>query len=125
VAQVGLTIDRTLLYDRIDLRVRAMIERGWVGEVERLLRSGVPASAPAFQAIGYRQLVAHLEGWCGLCDAVTEIATATRRYAKRQQSWFRKEPGVSWIPAGNQAPRLILRLLGRRVDSFKGYGEDV
>lgn len=111
VVKAGLTMDRALLYDRIDLRVRAMIERGWVDEVRGLLASGLSASVPAFQAIGYRQLVAHLEGRGPLCDAVTEIANATRRYAKRQETWFRREPDIRWIPAGAAAGAEIVRLL--------------
>ncbi|HVS65131.1 MAG TPA: tRNA (adenosine(37)-N6)-dimethylallyltransferase MiaA [Thermoanaerobaculia bacterium] len=121
VTKVGLTMERALLYDRIDLRVRSMIERGWVDEVRNLLFSGVPSSAPAFQAIGYRQLVAHLQGRCGLSDAVSEITAATRRYAKRQETWFRKEPGVQWVRAGEAASETLLLLRGRG-EHFMGYG---
>jgi tRNA dimethylallyltransferase len=111
VACFGLTLDRALLYDRIALRVRAMIERGWVEEVRRLLASGVPATAPAFQAIGYRQLVEHVEGRQELCDATSEIVLATRRYAKRQETWFRRQVAIRWIEAGNRAGESLLRLL--------------
>ncbi|HVS12764.1 MAG TPA: tRNA (adenosine(37)-N6)-dimethylallyltransferase MiaA [Thermoanaerobaculia bacterium] len=111
VARFGLTLDRSLLYDRIELRVRAMIERGWVEEVRGLLASGVPAAAPAFQAIGYRQLVAHVGGREDLRDAVSEIVLATRRYAKRQETWFRRQATVRWIAAGSRAAESLLLLL--------------
>ena len=55
-------------------------------------------SAPAFQAIGYRQIVDHVRGKCSLQEAVRDTIQATRRYAKRQMTWFRKEPGVQWLP---------------------------
>lgn len=121
VVRLGLTMERTLLYDRIGLRVRAMIERGWVDEVRNLLFSGVPSSAPAFQAIGYRQLVAHVVGGYPLSDAVSEIAAATRRYAKRQETWFRKEPDVQWVRAETAASETLLLLRGR-CDHFMRYG---
>ncbi|MNC99577.1 tRNA dimethylallyltransferase [compost metagenome] len=59
----------------------------------------MPAEAPAFQAIGYRQLVGHLRGGATLAEAVSNIVASTRRYAKRQETWFRKEEGVRWLEA--------------------------
>jgi tRNA dimethylallyltransferase len=97
--RLGLTLPRSILYDRIADRVDKMMERGWVAEVEDLLRRGVRPEAPAFQAIGYRQLVEYLRGERSLDEAVEDIIRATRRYAKRQETWFRKEREVRWIPA--------------------------
>jgi tRNA dimethylallyltransferase len=95
--RVGLTLPRALLYDRIAARVAGMLARGWVEEVRGLLDRGVDAEAPAFQAIGYRQLVRVVRGEQGLEEAVEETVRATRRFAKRQLTWFRNEPEVRWF----------------------------
>lgn len=95
--RIGLTLPRSILYDRIAVRVNHMVERGWVAEVEDLLRRGIPPSAPAFKAIGYRQMVQHIRGECGLHEAIEDTVRATRRYAKRQVTWFRKEAEIRWL----------------------------
>jgi tRNA dimethylallyltransferase len=97
--RVGLTLPRAILYDRIAGRVARMLEAGWLAEVEGLLRRGLSPRLPAFQAIGYRQLVRHLEGDGSLELAVAGIVQETRRFAKRQETWFRKEPDVTWFSA--------------------------
>ncbi len=97
--RVGLTLPRGILYDRIAGRVARMMEAGWLEEIEGLLRRGLSPRLPAFQAIGYRQLVRHLEGDGSLEQAIAEIVQETRRFAKRQQTWFRKEPDVTWFSA--------------------------
>jgi tRNA dimethylallyltransferase len=94
---VGLTLPRAILYDRIAVRVAGMMQRGWLAEVQELLEHGIGASAPAFQAIGYRQLVRHVHGEISLEEAVADTVRATRRFAKRQQTWFRREPQVRWF----------------------------
>ena len=76
-----------------------MVAMGWVGEVEGLLKAGWDPGLPAFQAIGYRQLAQHVRGEIGLDQAVDETIRATRRYAKRQVTWFRREPDVVWFTA--------------------------
>ncbi len=97
--QIGLTLPRSILYDRIAGRVVWMLEAGWLGEVAGLLQHGLSPRLPAFQAIGYRQLVRHLEGDGSLEQAIAEIVRETRRFAKRQETWFRKEPDVTWFSA--------------------------
>ncbi len=97
--RIGLTVPRAVLYDRIAGRVLRMVERGWVEEVDRLLRSGLVPSLPAFQAIGYRQLARHVLGEWPLERAIDATLQATRRFAKRQETWFRKEPEVTWFEA--------------------------
>jgi tRNA dimethylallyltransferase len=94
---VGLTVPRGILYDQIAGRVSRMMEAGWLEEVAGLLRQGLSPGLPAFQAIGYRQLVRHLIGEGSLSEAVGETIQATRRFAKRQETWFRKESDVTWI----------------------------
>jgi tRNA dimethylallyltransferase len=83
-----------------------MIEVGWRDEVAALLRRGLSPDLPAFQAIGYRQLVRHLAGEGSLDAAVAEIVKETRRFAKRQETWFRKEPDVTWF-SGQELERRI------------------
>jgi tRNA dimethylallyltransferase len=94
---LGLTLPRTLLYDRIATRAYAMLSGGWLDEIRQLLRDGVPESAPAFQAIGYRQLLRHLRNSCTLEQAMDDTIRATRRYAKRQETWFRRERVAAWF----------------------------
>ncbi|MFQ5350221.1 MAG: tRNA (adenosine(37)-N6)-dimethylallyltransferase MiaA [Thermoanaerobaculia bacterium] len=94
--KVGLTLPREVLYDRIASRVERMIHQGWLDEVSRLLAVWKDPDLPAFQAIGYRQLARHLlEGW-PLEAAVDDIIRATRRYAKRQMTWFKRDAGIVW-----------------------------
>jgi tRNA dimethylallyltransferase len=94
--RVGLTLPRAVLYDRIASRVDRMTARGWLEEVRGLIAAGVSPQAPAFQAIGYAQWARHLAGEFDLEEATRQIVVATRRYAKRQQTWFRREPGIEW-----------------------------
>jgi tRNA dimethylallyltransferase len=84
-----------VLTERIEARVDAMLERGWVDEVRALLER-FPPSARAFGSVGYRQLVEHLQGSVPLDEARLRIRTATRTYARRQRTWFNGERGVHW-----------------------------
>lgn len=87
--------DRELLYRRIDSRVEQMMEMGLLEEVSALLAAGLlPDGTTASQAIGYKEIISHLRGECSLCDAVESIKLASRRYAKRQLTWFRKNSGA-------------------------------
>jgi len=97
--RLGLTLPRGVLYDAIEHRVARMVKRGWVDEVAQLLARGLSPALPAFQAIGYRQLVRYLREERSLEQAIEETVRATRRYAKRQLTWFRKEPGIRWLDA--------------------------
>lgn len=113
-ARIGLTVPRTVLYDRITRRVQRMAETGWVDEVKGLLDGGYPFTAPAFQAIGYRQVIRHIRGEWPLARALEDTARETRRFAKRQSTWFRSEPGIQWIGAGSigQALPRLRSILG-------------
>jgi tRNA dimethylallyltransferase len=105
--KIGLQPPRAALYDRIERRTRAMLDRGWVEEVARLVRNGVPQNSKPFDFIGYSELRAHLDGTVTLTAATKAIAQATRRYAKRQLTWFRKEPLVHWLPGFGDDPAII------------------
>ena len=91
--QVGVEIDRETLDERIALRVHQMYAAGLVEEVERLGRLGPTAAT----AIGYRQAAAHLAGELTLAEAIEQTTTATRRFARRQLSWWRKDPRIVWL----------------------------
>ena len=96
--RLGLTFEpRQLLYARIDLRVDDMLRQGLVDEVRRLLDSGIPASATAMQAIGYKEIASALRGEISMDEAVTLIKQGSRRYAKRQLTWFRRNPEIRWL----------------------------
>jgi len=95
--QVGVDIDRETLDQRIAARVDAMFASGFVEEVRHLLRHGLAEGRTAPRAIGYREVVAHLQGELTEEEARERTAQATRRFARRQDSWFRKDPRVVWI----------------------------
>jgi tRNA dimethylallyltransferase len=121
--RVGLTLPRSVLYDRIAGRVARMVEQGWVEEVARLLALGLGPGLPAFQAIGYRQIVRHLEGEWSLEQAIGETVKATRRFAKRQETWFRREPDVTWFSAQDFNRRIFLILEHvKRSGPGRAYG---
>jgi tRNA dimethylallyltransferase len=97
ILKIGLTPPREKLNERIHARTDAMLERGWMREVQALLESGLSEDSKPFDFIGYRELRAVLRGEIALAKAREAIQQATRRYAKRQLTWFRKEPGVRWF----------------------------
>jgi tRNA dimethylallyltransferase len=102
--KIGLQPDREQLYSRIHARTDAMLAGGWLEEVRMLVESGVPAGAKPFDSIGYRELRDVQAGHLELDKARAMIQQATRRYAKRQMTWFRRESEVHWIAGfGDQA----------------------
>ena len=106
---IGLTADRPDLDERVDRRVRRMWEHGLVDEVRSLVPQGLREGRTAAKALGYRQALAQLDGTMTVEEAQQETATATRRYARRQESWFRADPRVVWLP--HDAPDLVDRAL--------------
>jgi len=96
--------DREALFGRIHERVDRMMADGLLAETEKLLAAGIPRTATSMQAIGYRQLAEALSGECSVAEAVENIKTASRRYAKRQIVWFKREPEAVWIHVGKTEP---------------------
>ncbi|MBP3412953.1 MAG: tRNA (adenosine(37)-N6)-dimethylallyltransferase MiaA [Oscillospiraceae bacterium] len=90
-------VNREALYSRIDRRVERMLEQGLAQEVQQLLSQGIPDTATAMQAIGYKELVGYLQGSCTLEEAKETIQRSSRRYAKRQRTWFYRNPAVNWL----------------------------
>ena len=88
---------RKLLYDRIDLRVGMMLEMGLMEEIKALLSSGIPEKATALQAIGYKEFVSALTGHITVEEAADEVRQSSRRYAKRQLTWFRRNKEMNWL----------------------------
>ena len=89
--------DRATLYNRIDRRVEVMLEQGLIAEIESLLAEGVPESATAMQAIGYKEFVDALQGRCSMETATTLVQQSSRKYAKRQLTWFRRNSAIHWL----------------------------
>lgn len=104
---------REWLLPRIRARVEQMLATGWEEEVERLLESGIPESAPAFRAIGYREVAALARGDLDQREAFERIVTQTWQYAKRQLTWLRKEPNLVPLPVGAD--------LSNHVETVCGY----
>ena len=89
--------DRADLYSRIDLRVSLMLEQGLVAEIQGLLAEGIPAKCTAMQAIGYKEFVEAMEGKMSIEEAADQVRQSSRRYAKRQLTWFRRNPNMHWL----------------------------
>ena len=95
---IGLTFrDRADLYARIDRRVDIMVERGLLREVEALLQTGLPETATALQAIGYKQFLSVYRGDTPVSEAVAEVKLRSRQYAKRQLTWLRRKDDIHWL----------------------------
>lgn len=96
---LGLNVERATLYRRIDERVDDMVAHGLLDEVESLVRDGFGDTLTARQAIGYKEFLGVLEGTKSLHEAIDEVKRSTRRYAKRQMTWFRADPRIVWLDA--------------------------
>lgn len=107
--QIGLVLDRDVLHRRIEDRVHRMWDAGWVDEVVGLRSEGLHASSTAGQAIGYAEIMAHLEGAMTREDAIERTIIRTRQFAKRQETWFRRDSRIHLLPA--DSPDLVERAL--------------
>jgi tRNA dimethylallyltransferase len=95
--KVGLMPSREMLYERIDARTKAMMENGWLAEVRGLLDAGIAENAKIFDFIGYREMLAAVRGELTMEKARAAIQVATRHYAKRQMTWFRRDKSIRWF----------------------------
>lgn len=112
VLKIGLDLDRDILYDRISSRVESMIEQGLVEEVKQLLAMGCSSDLKAMQSIGYRHMADYIEGRLEWEAALDTMKRDTRRYAKRQLTWFRADPEMVWFH-----PEQLDEISGR-IDDF-------
>lgn len=115
---IGLTRDRGELYDRIDKRVDKMMKQGLLAEVWTLYKMGLRSHHTAMQALGYKELVWYLEGKCTLCEAINILKRDSRRYAKRQLTWFGRNSEINWInlsqiSQGDEAVQKVVEILRR------------
>ena len=119
-AWIGLDFeDRQELYDRINLRVERMLREGLLEEIQAILSSGIPETATAMQAIGYKEFVDAMAGRDTLENAVASVQLSSRRYAKRQLTWFRKNPNIHWIcRKKGQTADEILTIARQRLGEF-------
>ena len=90
-------VNREALYARINRRVDLMVEQGLLEELQRLLAQGIPENATSMQAIGYKELMGYIRGECSLEEAKELLKQSSRRYAKRQRTWFRRNPKIHWF----------------------------
>jgi tRNA dimethylallyltransferase len=104
VVKIGLDPPREQLTERIHARCQRMFDTGLIEETQSILALGFPASSKALESIGYREAVLHLSGGLSLPEAIAQTQIATRQYAKRQRTWFRREREMNWIcDFGNQS----------------------
>ena len=104
--KLGLQPPREDLYEKIHARTESMLARGWLGEVRTLMNSGLTDEAKPFDFIGYRELRGVARGEMQIADAQAAIQQGTRRYAKRQITWFRREAGVQWLEGFGDSPEV-------------------
>jgi tRNA dimethylallyltransferase len=105
--KLGLDPPRLELVDRLNLRCARMFESGLMEEVREVIARGYPPSSKAFESIGYREAILHLNGSLTFEQAIIDTQTATRQYAKRQRTWFRREPGIVWLPNFGNLPQTL------------------
>jgi len=118
VLKLGLLPERAALNERIEARVEKMLEAGWLEETRRLMEC-YPSGIKPFSFLGYKQFTAHLRGGLSYEDAVAQTKHETRRYAKRQLTWFRREPGLEWLDGFGDTLEVQREAL-RRVREFLG-----
>jgi tRNA dimethylallyltransferase len=119
--QLGVDVDTELLDERIARRVDAMLDAGLVEEVRRLAARGLRSGRTAGRALGYQQVLAYLDGACTLAAAREETVRATRRFVRRQRSWFRRDPRIVWLDGA--APDLLGQALAALATRYPGLGE--
>ena len=119
VIKIGLNPDRLVLHQRLEARTRAMFRAGLLEEVRGLLTRGATGAEKPFESLGYQQALQHLRGELSLEQAVQATCIQTRQYAKRQWTWFRRDPEVVWLDGFGDDPQLwtkALALLAERLN---------
>lgn len=111
VRMVGLRLPREVLAQRISARISAQMEAGWLGEVASLASRPEGLSRTAGQALGYKELLAHLDDGLGLGEALAETLRRTTSFARRQLAWFGRDPRITWVSSADEAGTLVEHLL--------------
>lgn len=104
--QVGIRWSREDLYARIDETIQEMVERGWPREVEQALEKGVPETSPAMSSIGYREMLKYVKGETSLAAATEATKHSVHKYAKRQETWFKRDMRIRWAKSEVEATKL-------------------
>jgi tRNA dimethylallyltransferase len=118
VLEIGLNSDRAHLVARLQTRAASMWQRGLVAEVEALIPLGIRDGKTSSRAIGYAQALAQLDGRLTEAEAIEETARLTSRYARRQMSWFRRDPRINWFDyQDSQATSKILNLVSEHLNA--------
>ena len=107
--------DRSDLYARIDSRVTTMLEMGLIDEIQTLLAEGIPPRCTAMQAIGYKEFVDALAGRCSIEEAADQVRQSSRRYAKRQLTWFRRNRAIHWLRRSKEVGSAEILSAARQV----------
>ncbi len=111
--------DREKLYERINLRVDMMIEEGLIDEVANLLDMGYTKDMNSMKGIGYKEIIEYLKGECTLCEAIEAVKQGSRRYAKRQLTWFRRDERVNYIDAQSDVKESAYKLIEEWIKNEK------
>jgi tRNA dimethylallyltransferase len=114
--QIGLTLEREALYRRIDERVDEQVRAGLVDEVHGLLRRGVDPALPSMQGLGYKEIVPYLQGTIPLAEAISNLRRNTRRFAKRQVTWFRRDARIRWLAVDGLSAAAVAHALDRMLE---------
>lgn len=122
IVQVGLSLSRAEVDRRIEQRYNQQMADGFLAEVEALAVRQPPLARTASQALGYKELLAHLNGVTSLDEAVALAVTHTRRFARRQERWFRRDPRIVWLDADAEAESLADEVLSRFSHLGPGNG---
>lgn len=112
----GLMMDRKKLYARIEKRVDLMIDTGLVEEVSRLIEMGISPNTTAMQGLGYKEIAGYLRGEIGLTEAIDLLKKNTRRFAKRQYTWFRADSRIQWIDVGGRTAEEVSLIIKESLD---------
>lgn len=116
--KIGLQRPRSELYARIDARIDAMLQAGLVDEVKTLLKAGYPKDLATFSAIGYREIIAYLDGKISLPEAVILMKRATRQYVRRQANWFKSsDADIAWFNVGSNT----FSQIGKFIETGQGF----
>ncbi len=113
--------ERSALYARIDNRVEKMLSDGLLDEIQGLLDRGIPPKSTAMQAIGYKEFLDALQGRCSIDDATAQVQQASRHYAKRQLTWFRRNKAIQWLrrSPGETTDKILMRAMQILTESDK------
>ena len=103
----AIDVERDVLYDKINRRVDIMMDMGLVDEVKSIVEMGIGKDTTAMQAIGYKEIVQYLEGEITMEEAVDKIKQGSRRYAKRQLTWYRRNENVHWVKGIDEVLKIL------------------